>query len=68
MWLPTPYSFLDGSGDFYYNIAFQTFTGYVELEFFFQQIVANATIPTLSTYTIPSYTFKIVLTQGTMIN
>ena len=68
MWLPTPYYFLDGSYDFNYVVAFQTYPGIVELDYFFQQVIPNSTIPTLSNYTIPVYTFKIVLTQGTMIN
>jgi hypothetical protein len=61
-WLPLPYSFLDASGNFNYVVGYATSVGQVELDLFFQQIVAGATIPSLSTYTFPTYDFKVVVT------
>jgi hypothetical protein len=61
-WLPLPYSFLDGSGNFNYYFGYTTSVGQVELEVFFQQIVPGSTIPTLSTYTFPTYDFKVIVT------
>jgi hypothetical protein len=65
-WAPLPYQFLDGSGDFYYVVVFQTYLGKVEMDYFFQQIVANTSLPTLSTYDIPTYTFKLVVITGSL--
>ena len=65
-WTPLPYQFLDGSANFYYTVAFETYVGSVELEYFFQQINTAATIPVLSSYTIPTYKFKIVLLTGSL--
>jgi hypothetical protein len=60
-WRPLPFRFLDGSGNFYYIVAAETSVGQVEIEFFFEQIVANATLPVLSSYAIPAYNYKIVV-------
>lgn len=65
-WDPLPYEFTDGSGNFNYNIVFETKVGTVRLHYFFVQLVASATIPTLSTYPIGSYTFKIVAVSGSL--
>jgi hypothetical protein len=64
-WAPLPYVFLDGSGNFTYNVAFQTFPYKVELEYFFNQLKTVAP-PNLSTYDIPTYKFKIVVISGTI--
>ena len=63
---PLPFQFLDGSETFFYDVAFQVSLGKVELDYFFQQISPTATIPTLSTYNIPTYTFKLVVISGSL--
>ena len=65
-WTPLPFQFLDGSQNFFYDVVFQVSVGKVELGYFFQQINAAASLPTLSTYTIPSYTFKLVVISGSL--
>ena len=65
-WTPLPYQFLDGSENFFYDVVFQISVGKVELGYFFQQINPTATLPTLSTYNIPTYTFKLVAISGSM--
>src|SRR6202012_3348516 len=65
-WAPLPYEFTDGSGNFNYEIAYETNVGTVRLHYFFVQLVASATIPTLSTYTIATYKFKVVVVSGTL--
>src|SRR6202000_185659 len=65
-WAPLPYEFTDGSGNFNYEMAFETNVGTVRLHYFFVQLVASATIPTLSTYTIATYKFKVVVVSGTL--
>ena len=65
-WIPLPYQFLDGSENFFYDVVFQPAVGKVELDYFFQQINSTATIPTLSTYNIPNYTFKLVVITGSL--
>jgi hypothetical protein len=65
-WAPLPYEFTDGSGNFNYEIAFETNVGTVRLHYFFVQLVASATIPVLSTYDISTYQFKVVVISGTL--
>jgi hypothetical protein len=63
-WAPLPYSFLDGSGSFTYNYAYETSLNQVELEFFFNTLNTSTATPVLSTYDIPSLQFKIVVVSG----
>lgn len=63
-WAPLPYEFTDGSGNFNYNYAYETSPGQVKLHFFFVQLVASATIPTLSIYSIATASYKIVTITG----
>jgi hypothetical protein len=65
-WEPLPYSFEDGSANFSYNYAYETSVDQVELEFFFAPNNPTASIPTLSTFTIPSHQFKIVAVGGSI--
>jgi hypothetical protein len=67
-WAPLTYRFLDGSGDFYYVMGYQTYAGEVELDYFFEQIVSGATLPTLYSYTIPAYSFKIFAVSSTSVS
>lgn len=64
-WTQLPFQFLDGSEEFFYDVAFTTLAGKVELDYFFQQ-VNSGTIPTLSTFNIPTYTFKLVAISGSL--
>ena len=64
-WAPLPYEFTDGSGNFNYEIAYETNVGTIRLHFFFVQLVASATIPVLSSYDIATYQFKFVAISGT---
>ena len=45
-------------------VAYETNLGTVTMHYFFEQINTTATIPVLSTYTIPTYTFKIIAVSG----
>jgi hypothetical protein len=65
-WAPLPYQFLDGSGSFTYNIAFETMPYTVELEYFFNVLNNTTPPPNLYNYTIPTYKFKIVVISGTI--
>jgi hypothetical protein len=64
-WEPLPYVFLDGSGDFTYNVVFATSLYTVELDYFFNQL-KTVSPPTLSSFNIPTYKFKIVVISGTI--
>ncbi len=66
-WLPLPYQFTDGSGNFNYEMTFETMPDTVRLHYFFVALNSNP-IPTLSTYDIPTYQFKIVAVTGTLAN
>lgn len=66
-WAPLPYEFTDGSGNFNYEIAYETNVGTIRLHYFFVQLVASATIPVLSTYDIATYKFKVVAVTGTLM-
>jgi hypothetical protein len=65
-WAPLPYEFTDGSGDFNYEIAYETNVGTVRFHYFFVQLVASATIPVLSSYDIPTYQFKVIAITGAL--
>jgi hypothetical protein len=65
-WSPLPFQFTDASGNFDYEIAFETNPGTVELHYFFVQLVSTATIPTLSSFVIATYKFKIVAVTGSI--
>jgi hypothetical protein len=65
-WVPLPYQFTDGSGNFNYEIAYETSSDSITLHFFFIQLVASATIPVLSTYNIPTTKFKIIAMTGSI--
>ena len=64
-WLPLPYQFTDGSGNFNYEMTYETMPDTVRLHYFFVALTSNP-IPTLSTYNIPTYQFKIVTVTGTL--
>jgi len=66
-WAPLPYEFTDGSGNFNYEIAYETNVGTIRFHYFFVQLVATATIPVLSTYDIPTYKFKVISVTGTLL-
>ncbi len=62
-WLPLPYQF-DSSFGYTYNFTYVASVGHVSLMFYFIQTDPNATLPTLSTYAINTYNFKIVITPN----
>jgi hypothetical protein len=66
-WAPLPYQFTDESGYFNYEMAFETMPGKVRLHFFFVPLNASATIPTLSTYDIVTYKFKMITLSGSVV-
>jgi hypothetical protein len=65
-WSPLPFQFTDASGNFNYEITFETNVSSVELHYFFVQLVSTATIPTLSSFVIATYKFKIVAMTGSI--
>ena len=65
-WSALPFQFTDASGNFDYEIAFETSVSSVQLHFFFVQLVPTATIPSLSSFVIATYKFKIVAMTGTI--
>jgi hypothetical protein len=64
-WSPLPYSFNTGAG-YDYAFVYVTTPGQVELEFYFDTYSTTATPPTLSTFTMATYQFKIVAVTGTL--
>jgi hypothetical protein len=62
-WLPLPYQF-DSSFGYTYNFTYVTSPGQVQLAFYFIQTEPSATLPTLSTFPIDTYTFKVVVSPG----
>jgi hypothetical protein len=65
-WVPLPYQFADETGSFTYNIAFETMVDTVRLHFFFQTLNTAHPTPTLSSYDIATYQFKIVAVSGSI--
>jgi hypothetical protein len=64
-WSPLPFTFDTGDG-YSYDFVFVTSPGTVELEFYFADETATATPPTLSTYDLTTYAFKLVAVTGTI--
>jgi len=64
-WSPVPYTFDTGDG-YSYDFVYVTSPGTVELEFYFSDATSTATPPTLSTYAMASYTFKLVAVTGSI--
>lgn len=64
-WSPVPYTFDSGNG-YSYNFVYVTSPGTVELEFYFSDETTTATPPTLSTYAMATYTFKLVAVTGSI--
>jgi hypothetical protein len=62
-WAPLPYEFMDGTGAFTYNVVFETMLDSVRLHYFFVPI-GNGVPPTLATYDIPTYAFKLIAVSG----
>jgi hypothetical protein len=65
-WVNLPYQLASFSSDFNYNVTEETSVGKVRLHFFFSQIDPAATLPTLSTYNIATYKFKVVAVSGSL--
>ena len=59
-WLPLPYQF-DSSFGYTYNFTYVARAGHVVLMFYFIQTSPTATLPTLSTFPMNTYNFKIVV-------
>lgn len=66
-WAPLPYTFDTGKG-YSYDFVYVTTPGSVELEFYFGEQASGVTVPTLSTYVMPSYAFKLVAVTGTIVD
>ena len=64
-WAPLPYTFDTGDG-YSYDFVFVTTPGGLELEFYFADQVSSATPPTLSSYTLATYSFKCLAITGTI--
>jgi hypothetical protein len=62
-WSPVPYTFDTGLG-FSYDFVYVPGPGTVELEFYFGDQSPTVTPPTLSTYPMASYSFKLVAVTG----
>ncbi|PYF72836.1 collagen-like protein [Pedobacter nutrimenti] len=65
-WIPLPFIFPGFDNQFNYNFYYDTFVGKVRLHFFFTEIKGKS--PTLSTYIMDNYKFKIVLATGTVVS
>ena len=64
-WQPLPFSFTDFGAEFNWNVVYTTSVGQVQLGLFFSPLNPSATMPTLSTYSFPTYDFKVVVTPST---
>jgi hypothetical protein len=64
-WSPLPFTYETGLG-YSFDFVYVTAPGSVELEFYFGETNSSTTPPTLSTYTLDTYKFKIVAVTGTI--
>jgi hypothetical protein len=64
-WSPVPFTY-DSGDEYSYDFVYVTSPGTVELEFYFSPTASGVTTPALSTYDIPTYTFKLVAVTGSL--
>ena len=68
-WDPMPYSVLDDTWTFTYNWDFETNIGAVRLHFYFWPNGTDFShIPDMITYTIPTFSYKLVALSGETVN
>lgn len=63
-WVALPFTFLEWNYLYSYNIVYDYRPGNIRLHYFFTLNQTGASIPTLRTHNIPTYTFKYVITAG----
>ena len=67
MWTPLPFQFVAPNAQYTFNVVHEVMEGAILLHFFFTPNSAGATYPDLSTYTIPTYTFKYTVIEGNVL-
>ena len=63
-WTPLPFQFVEGGGNYIFNIVYEVNEGLIRLHFFFMANSSGATLPDLATYPIATYTFKYTVIEG----
>lgn len=63
-WTPLPFQFVEGGGNYIFNLVYEVREGLIRLHFFFMVNSSGATIPDLATYPIATYTFKYTVIEG----
>ena len=63
-----PFQWEDISGSFQYVYSFETVSGMLELEFFFNYFNSNTPEPDIQTYLIPTARFKVIAVNGTVVD
>ncbi len=63
-WTPLPFQFVEGGASYIFNIVYEVSEGRIRLHFFFMANSSGATLPSLETYTIATYTFKYTVIAG----
>lgn len=66
-WTPLPFQFVEGGGNYIFNLVYEVSEGLIRLHFFFMANSTGATLPNLSTYAIATYTFKYTVIEGTAL-
>ena len=66
-WTPLPFKFVAFGSTYAYNIVYEVTDGLIRLHFFYTINTAGATVPNLETAVIPTYTFKYVVIEGTVL-
>jgi len=61
---PLPFQFVALNSQYIFSIVNEVTEGMIRLHFFFMLNSEGATVPDLSTYTIPTYTFKYTVIEG----
>ncbi|MCK4539411.1 MAG: hypothetical protein KAV42_11500 [Candidatus Krumholzibacteria bacterium] len=64
-WAPLPFQFTSFGSQYNFNIVYEVEEGVIRLHYFYSINTAGATVPTLETAVIPTYTFKYMVIEGT---
>lgn len=64
-WVPLPFQYSGTSYDYLVNIVHEVSEGTIRLHYFNMPTSSDATLPDLETLSIPTYTFKYTVIEGT---
>ena len=66
-WTPLPFQYVAFGSAYAYNIVYDVMEGMIRLHYFYTRNDLSGTIPNLQNAVIPTYTFKYMVIEGTVL-